>query len=72
MVAACPCNTTQGLQHTKRVCCRCCAVLCRRQRRAARADANNAFNTLLSELVREPGTDFEFWLPKLKKDPLVS
>lgn len=42
-----------------------------RQRRAARSDANSAFNTLLSELVREPIADFDFWLPKLKKDPLV-
>jgi hypothetical protein len=27
---------------------------------------------LLSELVREAGADFGAWLPKLKKDPLVS
>jgi hypothetical protein len=43
-----------------------------RQRRAARYDATAAFNTLLSEMVREPGGDFETFLPKLKKDPLVS
>jgi hypothetical protein len=50
-------------------CCYCCC--CCRQRRAARADAAAAFGTLLSELVREAVADFDAWLPKLKKDPLV-
>jgi hypothetical protein len=43
-----------------------------RKRRAQRADAAAAFRTLLSESVREAGAEFELWLPKLKRDPLVS
>lgn len=43
-----------------------------RQRRAARSDATAAFNTLLSELIRDHTAVFEEWLPKLQKDPLVS
>ena len=43
-----------------------------RQRKAARSDAVSAYKTLLAEVVRDAEASFQSWLPKLKKDPLVS